>query len=126
MGENWSLSQEEDLHRQGLFRKARKPSRSYRKPMACASGPSRNGPRWSMTPPNVGTEGWKIKIGKSDELHTTLRMHSPRWWLSKKFGRGRVLEFVSDDAIAHPFSERNILGAFLNIFGWHRAQPLLY
>jgi hypothetical protein len=24
MGENWSLSQEEDLHRQGLFRKARK------------------------------------------------------------------------------------------------------
>ena len=55
MGENWSLSQEEeDLHRQGLFRKARKPSRSYRKPTACDSGPSRNVQSWSMTLLKVG------------------------------------------------------------------------
>jgi hypothetical protein len=50
MAENWSLSQEEeDLHRQGLFRRARKgtkkPSRNYKKSTACDSGRRRNGRR---------------------------------------------------------------------------------
>ncbi len=54
MGTHRSLSQEEGLHRQGLFRKASTPSRNYKKSMACASGQGRKEPRLCITLPNAG------------------------------------------------------------------------
>ncbi len=64
MGEKWaSLTQEEeDLHRQTLFRKARKSRRNYKKSTACDFGQRKSGRSWSMTLPKAGNG----RLGKRD------------------------------------------------------------
>ena len=70
MAYQWSVDiDEEALHRQGLFRKARKGdkklNRNYRRRMACDYSLSRNGPNWSIPHlsrrPNTGSGRLKYR-----------------------------------------------------------------